>query len=271
VRKVQLPDNSLAYQVTRRDGTMLNVPQEAMFNLTGLTLDGIHGVSVLTFAREAIGLSLAQEQHGAGVFKRGANVSAAFTLPAGRTLTDDQYNRLKAELEEFRNGGSRDGDTLVLEDGLTYQQMALTAKDAEWLASREFSRVDVCMFFGVPPHLVGITAGNTQLGSSIETQSQGFVTYSLEDSFTGWEEAIGLQLLAWDKNPALYARFNRNALVRGDINTRWTAYVKAMQWGVMSPNEVRALEDMNPRADGDIYYPPPNTAGNATGDNHVPA
>lgn len=271
VCKVQLPDNSLVFQVTRRDGSQFAVPQEAMFNLTGLTLDGLHGVSVLSYARETIGLSLAQEQHGSSVFKRGANVSAAFVLPEGKELTDEQYNRLKAEIQEFRQGGSRDGDTMLLEDGLTYQQMALTSKDAEWLSSREFSRVDICMFFGVPPHLIGITAGNTQLGSSIETQSQGFVTYALEDSFTGWEETIGLQLLAWDQNADLYARFNRNALVRGDINTRWTAYVKAMQWGVFSPNEVRALEDMNPRADGDIFYPPPNTAGNMTGDNNVPA
>lgn len=271
VRKVQLPDNTLAFEYTPKNGGRIVIPQEDMFNLVGLTLDGINGVSVLTYAREAIGLSLAQEQHGSSLFRNGANVSAAFKLPAGKTLSDDQRDSLKAQLDDYRQGGAREGKSIVLEDGLDYQQMALNAKDAEWIAGREFSRTDLCMFFGVQPHLIGITAGNTQLGSSIETQSQGFVTYALEDSFTGWEEAIGLQLLEWDRFPELYARFNRNALVRGDITTRWNAYVKAMQWGVMSPNEVRALEDMNPRADGDIYYPPPNTAGNATGDNHVPA
>ncbi len=271
VRKVQLPDNTLAFSYTRKDGTKLVIPQKDMFNLVGLTLDGLNGVSVLTYAREAIGLSLAQEQHGSSLFRNGANVSGAFKLPAGKTLTEEQKGSLKGQLDDYRQGGAREGKSIVLEDGLDYQQMALNSVDAEWIAGREFSRSDLCMFFGVQPHLIGITAGNTQLGSSIEAQSQGFVTYALEDSFTGWEEAIGLQLLEWDRNPELYARFNRNALVRGDITTRWNAYVKAMQWGVMSPNEVRALEDMNPRADGDIYYPPPNTAGNATGDNNVPA
>lgn len=34
--------------------------------------------------------------------------------------------------------------------------------------------------------------------------------------------------------------------------------MKGLQWGVWSPNEIRTLEDENPRAGGDVYYPPPN-------------
>ena len=265
VKKVQLPDMSLAFEWTRADGKKVVFPQEDMFHLMGLSLDGVNGLSVLTYAREAIGLSLAMEQHGGTVFANGANVSGAFELPAGRTLTEEQAASLRAQLDEYRQGGARDGRVIVLEDGLKYSQMALTAEDAQWLGGREFSRTDICMFFGVPPHLIGVTAGNTQLGSSIESIGQSFVTYSLEDSFTAWEEAIGLQCLDWEANPDLYARFNRNALVRGDIKTRWEAYVKAMQWGVKSPNDVLADEDENPRPGGDIYYDPPNTAGGKEG------
>ena len=61
----------------------------------------------------------------------------------------------------------------------------------------------------------------------------------------------------------------QNALVRGDIKTRWDAHTRAMQWGVMSPNEVRELEDQNPRAGGDVYYDPPNTAGGQGGEANV--
>ncbi len=267
IEKRQRDERSpLEFVWTRKDGSRVTFAQEEIFHLVGLTLDGVNGLSVLAYAREAIGLSLAMEQHGSTVFKNGANVSGAFKLPAGKTLTEPQANSLRNQLDEYRQGGSRDGKVVVLEDGLEFQQMALTAEDAQWLAGREFSRTDVCMFFGVPPHLVGITAGNTQLGSSIETQSQGFVTYSLEDSFTIWEETVGLDLLDWVANPELYARFNRNALVRGDIKTRWEAHVKALQWGVKSPNDVLADEDENPREGGDIYYPPPNMTAGKKGD-----
>lgn len=264
VTKHQLPDMSLAFEYTRTDGRKIVIPQEDVFHLMGMTLDGVNGLSVLAYAREAIGLSLAMEQHGGTVFSQGANVSGAFQLPAGKTLTPEQADSLRQQLDEYRQGGSRDGKVIVLEDGLTYQQMALNAEDAQWLAGREFSRTDLCMFFGVQPHLIGITSGNTQLGSSIEAQGQGFVTYSLEDSFVSWEESIGLQCLDWVANPELYARFQRNALVRGDIKTRWEAYVKALQWGVMSPNDVLAAEDENPRSGGDVYYDPPNTAGQSS-------
>ena len=51
--------------------------------------------------------------------------------------------------------------------------------------------------------------------------------------------------------------------MRGDAKARWDTYVKGMQWGVYSPDEIRAFEDENPRPDGNggIYYDPPNTAG----------
>ncbi|MCC5725767.1 phage portal protein, partial [Klebsiella pneumoniae] len=85
----------------------------------------------------------------------------------------------------------------------------------------------------------------------------GFVAYTLEDHLTTWEETIARDLIP-EARPDLYARFNRAALVKGDIKARWEAYVKGLQWGVWSPNEIRTLEDENPRDGGDVYYPPPN-------------
>ena len=265
-----LDDMTKEYTWTRRDGRRVVFKHDEVLHMMGLSLDGIKGLSTLSYAREAIGLSLAQEAHGSSVFRNGANVSGAFKLPAGKTLSDPQKDSLRTQMDDFRQGGAREGKVVILEDGLEFQQMALSAEDAQWLDSRKFSRTDICMFFDVPPHIIGITDANTQLGSSIEQQTQGYVTFSLEDSFVSWEESIGLQCLDWVVNPELYARFNRNALVRADIKTRWGAYVQAMQWGVFSPNEVRELEDENPRDGGDVYYPPPNmTQKDKTGDANV--
>ena len=264
VKVDQLADMSLAYTFTAKDGRQVVFPQQEVFHLRGLSLDGITGLNPLAYMRESISTALAMERHGATVFGQGANVSGAFKLPAGRTLTEEQTEGLRAQLDEYRSGGARDGKVVILEDGLEFQQMALTSEDAQWLQSREFSRTDICMFFGVMPHLIGITSGNTQLGSSIETQGQSFLTYTLEDSLVAWEEAIGAECLDWGNND-LYARFNRNALVRANLQTRWEGYVKGLQWGVYSPNQVLQMEDENPRDGGDVYYDPPNTAGTPGG------
>ncbi len=265
----QRDDMQLEYLFTRKDGKRIPFEQDEILHLCGLTLDGVTGLSVIAYARESIGLSIAMERHGSTVFKNGANVSGALEMPEGRTLDPEQSANLRAEFDEFRSGGNRDGKVIVLEDGLKFHQMALNSEDAQWLEGRRFSRSDIAMFFGVPPHMIGDTDKSTSWGTGIEAQSQGFVTYTLEDHLTMWEEALTTDCLDPERDRDIYARFNRNALVRGDLKARWDAHTKGLQWGVFSPDEVRAMEDENPRQDGEggVYYDPPNTAGGTGGQN----
>ena len=55
-----------------------------------------------------------------------------------------------------------------------------------------------------------------------------------------------------------YAKFNAGALMRGDLKGRYESYGKGIQWGILSPNDCRELEDENPRVGGDIYLTPMN-------------
>lgn len=258
VERRQNDDLSLEYTYTRKDGRRVKLAQADMFDLVGLTLDGVNGVSAITYARETIGLSLAMEDHGATTFRQGARVSGALSHP--NKLGKEGQDTLRASLDAFRSGGEQEGKTLILEEGMTYTTIAMTAEDAQWIESRKFSRTDIAMFFGVPPHMIGDTEKSTSWGTGIEQQSIGFVAYTLEDHLTMWEEAINRDLVP-EREATMYARFNRGALVKGDLKARWEAHVKALQWGVSSPNEIRALEDQNPRDGGDEYYDPPNTAG----------
>ena len=259
----------VSYIYTRRNGGKIALPALEVFHLVGMTLDGVNGVSPITFARETIGLSMAQERHGSTTFKNSARPSLVLQHPG--KLGPEGAEFLRASLDAYRAGGDSEGKALILEEGMTTNPLSMTAEDAQWIESRKFSRSDIAMFFGVPPHMIGDTEKSTSWGTGIEQQSIGFVTYTLEDHLTTWEESINRDLVP-NFEPNMYARFNRAALVRGDIKTRWEAYVKAMQWGVMSPDEVRALEDLNPRDDGEggQYYDPPNTAGGNDGGTNEP-
>lgn len=253
----QRDDLSITFKYHRMNGGVTEFGQKEIFHLYGLTLNGYSGVTPITYARETIGLSMAQEEHGATTFKHGARVSGTMEHP--NKLSPDAYGRLKSSLDEFRAGGAQEGRDILLEEGLKYNRISMTSQDAQWVEGRQLSRSDIAMFFGVPPSMIGDNSGSdSNWGTGLEQKANGFVTFTLEDYLTMWEEAITVDLNA---DPAVYARYNRAALVRGDIKTRWDAYVKGLQWGVWSPNEVRALEDQNPRDGGDIYYPPPNTAG----------
>lgn len=260
VKVKQNYDWSLTFVYTRRDGGQVNLSQNEVLHLAGLTLDGVTGVTPVTYARETIGLALAENQHGANTFKNKARPS--HVLIAEKRLGEEGRRNLQQSLEEYRMGGDSEGKALILEEGIKPEKLSLSAQDIQWIESRKFSRTDICMFFGVPPHMIGDTEKSTSWGTGIEQQTIGFTTFTLEDHLTSWEETCDRDLVG-DGNPDLYYRFNRATLVRGDFKTRSEGYTKALQWGWMNPDEVRAKEDMNPREDGQggEYYDPPNTAG----------
>jgi HK97 family phage portal protein len=120
--------------------------------------------------------------------------------------------------------------------------------------------------------MLGATEKTTSWGSGIEAQGIGFVTYTLTDWIKTWEESVKRDLLEEREWETVDARFNVNALMRGDFKTRWEGYVKGLQNCVYSPDDVRAMEDMNPRPDGGggFYFEPPNTAGQSQGTQNEP-
>jgi HK97 family phage portal protein len=126
----QRKDMGLEYEWTRKDGVRVIFAQHEILHLVGLTFDGYRGVSPLTYAREAIGLAIAQEDHGASVFKNGANVSGA--LKHKNKLSTEAHDRLKASMDQFRTGGARDGQTIILEEGMEFDRMALSSSDRDW-------------------------------------------------------------------------------------------------------------------------------------------
>lgn len=259
VQVEQMDDYSIEYQVTVKDGRLRRFKQAEIFHLRGMSLDGIKGLSVLSHMRESLGLALQSESASANLMRRGQFTSGVFKHPS--KMSPEAHGRLKASIDENASGAANAGKHLLLEEGLDFQAVSMSAKDMQFLEQRDYQRYDIAMFFGVPPHMLGATDKTTSWGSGIEQQGIGFVTYTLNDWIKIWEEAIKRDLIAEREWEGLDARFYTQGLMRGDAKARWEAHVKGLQWGVLSPNEVRAFEDMNPRAEGDIFYPPPNTAG----------
>lgn len=244
---------ALEYTYTRPDGRRIVYKADDVWHVYMLTVNGYSGVTPLTYARESIGSSLAMEQYGANTFKNGARVSGMLQHPA--KLSDEAHKRLVASMQDFRAGGAREGQDLILEEGMRYERMAMTAEDAQWIQARSFSNNEIYRFFGVPPHMMGDKDTTSNFGTGIEEQTNGFIAFSLEDYLTMWEEACTVDLL---QERDLYVRWNRGSLVRGNIKARKETGLKEVQMGVITPNEYREREDMNPASGGDERYPPPN-------------
>src|SRR5690606_20657063 len=91
---------TLEYTYTRKDGHKIKLAQTEAVHLVGLTLDGVHGVSAITYARETMGLSLTMEDHGASTFRNGARVTTVLKHPG--KLGPEGTENLRASLDSFR-------------------------------------------------------------------------------------------------------------------------------------------------------------------------
>jgi HK97 family phage portal protein len=70
-------------------------------------------------------------------------------------LTTEQFERLKAELEQSYAGGANAGRPMVLEGGLSWQSMALSPAEMDFAELKASAARDIALAFGVPPMLLG--------------------------------------------------------------------------------------------------------------------
>jgi HK97 family phage portal protein len=242
------------YHVTWRNGQTATLGQDDIWHVRLFTLDGIHGLSPITYAREAIAMGLATEEHGSRLFQNGAVTSGV--LATDQQLSDAAFSRLKKQFEENHQGLANAHKPMILEMGLKWQSIAISAEDSQFLETRKYQRDEICGIFRVPPHLIANLEKATF--SNIEHQSISFVNYSLVPYLTRIEQRIRMGLLSQADQSTYYARFNTGALLRGDLKSRYDAYAVGINWGFLSPNDVRVLEDMNPREGGNTYLTPLN-------------
>lgn len=227
-----------------------------IIHLRGIGPDPVKGVSPIAEAREAIGLAMVLEAHGAGLFGRGARPSGL--LKYGKTLAADISDRLRQSFERFHKGSENAGRTLVLEDGMEFQPLQLTSVDAQFFQLRQFQIQEISRFFRVPLHLLNDLERATH--NNAEAMGQQFLTFCLLPLLRIWTDALKLTLLTPEERREYYFEFIVDDIARANLAARFTAYSQAINAGVLNPNEARALENRAPYAGGETFMRPVNTA-----------
>ena len=229
--------------------------RDKVLHVPNMSLDGIVGLTPISYAASSIRLGISYEAFGVNFYKNGATPSGAFKHPGA--LSEEAYNRLKKELKINYTGLQNTGTPMILEDGLEFQQFTITPVDAQLLESKAFQIEDIARIYRVPQHLIGMLEHSTF--SNIEQQSLEFVMYTMLPWFNRWEDNINMQLLTpAERKAGYYIEFKLENLLRGDIASRAAYYAQGRQWGWLSVNDIRRLENMPPILNGDIYLQPLN-------------
>ena len=252
--RMERKDRRLMYNV--RDGTS-EIPKtrDQIFHVPGMSFDGVTGISPIQYAAGAILLGKSYETYGNQLFKNGVQSTGAFSTP--NTLTDEAYNRLKKDLEKNYAGLKNTGKPLLLEGGLTFLPFTIDPVDAQLLESKKFQIEDIARIYRVPLHLIQNLDRATN--NNIEHQSLEFIMYTMLPWFKRWEENVNMQLLTdKERKAGYYVECKVDSLLRGDAESRARAYAQGRQWGWLSVNDIRKLENLPPIANGDIYLQPSN-------------
>lgn len=238
-------DGTIAYEVMTTGAPNVLIPAADVLHIRGMGFDGLVGYSPIRMASESIGLGVALDQFGASFFGNGANMGG--TLEHPQKLSEAAKKNLEESIQR-RAGGKNAGRWLVLEEGLKANRISVPPNEAQFLESRKFQVIDVCRWYGVPPHK--LAALDRATWNNIEHQELEFVTDTIQPWVTQFEEEANLKLFGRVNRGVLYTKFNLSALLRGDVKTRYGAYEIGHRNGWLCADEIRAFEEMNPLPKG---------------------
>lgn len=232
------------------------VPGEKILHLKGPSWNSWEGLDGIRLAKEAIGLALATEEHGARLFKNGAIVGGV--LSSEGSLSPQQREELKKSWQESQEGVANAYRTAILWGGLKWTPRAMQNDQAQWIEVRRFQVQEVCRFKRVLPIMVG-EADKTATYASSEQMFLAHVVHTMGPWYRRLEERLNLQLLTeQERKDGYFFKFNVNALMRGAHRDRAEFYRVMAGIGALNPNEIRAFEEMNPYEGGDEYVRPMN-------------
>ena len=225
------------------DDEVLRIPFKMM--------DGIKSLSPIALHAKTIGNAMAATRFLNSFYRNNAAPKGGLKVPA--TLSKEAVRALRDSWEERHMGPENAGKLAIFDGGMEWTDLGMTMDDAQYIELQQFSVSDIARIFLIPPHKIGDLSKATF--SNIEHQAIQFVTDTLSRWCKRIEGRMNTYLLSEaDRQAGYYIEFDLNGLLAGDSAARAKLYQSLFMIGAMSPNEVRARENMSPYDGGDRYF-----------------
>ena len=247
--KIERVENGkLRYKYREDKGTERVLNESLVLQIRGPSDDGVNGIRIVEECKDAIALARACEIHGARFFAAGAR--PGFVLSTDGQLNAEAREALRSQWDGRHGGVGNSHNTAVLTGGLKpYDIPQASNTDSQFIELRRYQLGEIARLFRVPGFLLGLEAGSPH--AEIE-----FVTHTIIPLLRRIETAMMRDLLG-DQDRYLI-EFDVRGLLRGDSASRSAYYRSMWDIGVVSTNDIRASENMDPVEGGDIRYRPLN-------------
>lgn len=219
-------------------------------HVPALSMDGLNGLSPVRVHRETIGHGIATERYGAAFFGRGERPAGVLEHPA--QLTDESHKRLKKDMEKIRVS-TDPHQTLILEEGMKYHVITVPPEDAQYIETRQFNVADMARIYRIPLSMLEVHDKSAAY-ASVEQFFLQFAVHTIRPWLVRWEQELNRKVLGLGSG--FHAEFSLDALLRGDLKSRYDAYQTALNNHWMTSDEVRAKENLNamPNGQGKVFF-----------------
>jgi HK97 family phage portal protein len=227
------------------------LPMRQMHHVRWHSQNFYEGMSPILLHAEAVGLAQAVRQYTGKSFANGVSVSGVIERPQESAAIKDQGS-IDRILDQWGNkfGGMDNAKKVaLLQEGMTFKPVSMTNVDAEILGVLKLSGVDCARIYKIPlPMVNDLDKANY---NTIEQLLIQFVVFGLMPWVKRHEQAMMRDFLLPADRRGYFIEFNLSGLMRGDQKSRYEAYAIARQWGWLSVNDIRRLENIPAAAQHD--------------------
>lgn len=209
----------------------------------------LRGSSRIDELKEVFGLTAALDEFASRFFGQGSQTSGVIEVPG--PLSREQAKDLVDSFEEGHKGLARSHRPGVLFGGAKFNKTGVDPNEAQMLESRKMQVEEIARAFRVPLHMLSTAIPGAMSYASVEQNAIQFATYTIRPYLSRIEAAYSTLL-----PQGVFVRFNMDGILRGDIQTRFSAYSTGTQAGFLSVNDIHRLEDLPPVEGGDVYRVP---------------
>jgi HK97 family phage portal protein len=241
------------YELTMA-GQRRSFPAEQVLHFRAYSPDELRmGVSPLEPLRRIIAEEASASAWREVFWRKSARIDGILERPETTVPWDETaMKRFVESWRRFRTGGDREGETPILEDGMTYRPTSFSPKDAEFIEGRKLTLETVARAFHIPLPVLGLTqtatfASQREFHKMLYQDTLGQWTRALEDE-------IEAGLVPWfTDDPKVYVEFNIEEKLRGSFEEQAAMLLAAGGGPYMTRNEVRARLNLpaidDPQAD----------------------
>lgn len=239
-------EDDLIYWVTPSEGDPYPVSPEHMLHFKLFSLDGIVGLSPIEHQAETMGLAKAGQQWSARFMRKGGFTGGYVIYD--QFLTKAQQAQVMEKFPDVRKADADDiGKMAILQGGPKIEAAGITQKDAQFIESQQFQEEALAGIYGVPLWLANRAGKTSIMGSNLEQQLTGFITFGLKPYIDVVEDELNDKLY---RTKSRFVEFAVEGLLRADSAGRSTYYGSALGGsggsGWMTINEVRVKENLPP-------------------------